>query len=634
MSSAKQGGPVHPSTSTWRPLGADEIQVTGGIWGQKQRLNADTILEHCESWMERIGWIGNFDRAAAGTIGAGHSGIEFVDSEIYKLLEAMAWELGREHSGDLERRYQALVERVAAAQWPDGYLHTSFGGSGQPPWYSTLESGHELYCFGHLFQAAVARLRTGNDDLLPQVARRLADHVYDQFGPGGRVGVCGHPEIEMALVELARATGEGSYLELARLFIERRGTGTLGIHPFGQEYFQDDIPVRQATTMRGHAVRALYLASGALDVATETGDEDLSAAVREQWANGVARRTYITGGAGSHHQDEAFGDDFELPADRAYAETCAGIASVMLSWRLLLATGLDQYSNLIERTLLNNVLASPRADGRAFYYTNTLHQRTPGSVPDQHQLSHRAESGLRAPWFEVSCCPTNVARTLASVSLYFATASEHGVQLHQYGDYRVSTALGTGTVTLRVSSAYPASGAISVDIIEAPAEELTLRLRVPAWARGSAVLSESPTTRAPGYIEIRRIFRTGESINVTFPGAPRATYPDARVDAVRGTFAVERGPLVLALESADLPPGWTVNEITADPGSIGISEEGATIDVYRRRPASAGWPYQAEPDGQEGERVRARLIPYHQWANRGPGTMRVWLPIRSLNRPA
>jgi uncharacterized protein len=636
MSSAKQGGPVHPSTSTWRPLGADEIQVTGGIWEQKQRLNADTILAHCESWMERIGWIGNFDRAAAGTIGtigAGHSGIEFVDSEIYKLLEAMAWELGREHSGDLERRYQALVERVAAAQRPDGYLHTSFGGSGQPPRYSSLESGHELYCFGHLFQAAVARLRTGHDDLLPQVARRLADHVYDQFGPGGRVGVCGHPEIEMALVELARATGKGSYLELARLFIERRGTGTLGIHPFGQEYFQDEIPVRQARTMRGHAVRALYLASGALDVATETGDEELSAAVREQWANGVARRTYITGGAGAHHQDEAFGDDFELPADRAYAETCAGIASVMLSWRLLLATGLDQYSNLIERTLLNNVLASPRADGRAFYYTNTLHQRTLGSVPDQHQLSHRAESGLRAPWFEVSCCPTNVARTLASVSLYFATATEHGVQLHQYGDYRVSTALGAGTVTLRVSSAYPASGAISVDIIEAPAEDLTLRLRVPAWARGSAVLSESPTTRAPGYIEIRRIFRAGDSINVTFPCAPRATYPDARVDAVRGTFAVERGPLVLALESADLPPGWTVNEITADPGSIGISEEGATIDVYRRPPASAGWPYHAEADGQEGERVQARLIPYHQWANRGPGTMRVWLPIRSLNRP-
>ena len=634
MSSAKQGGPVHPSLSIWRPLGADEIQITGGIWRQMQRLNADTILGHCESWMERIGWIGNFDRAAAGTIGAGHSGIEFVDSEIYKLLEAMAWELGRDHSGDLERRYQALVQRVAAAQEPDGYLHTSFGRAGQAPRYSNLETGHELYCFGHLFQAAVARLRTGHDDLLPQVARRLADHVYDQFGPEGRVGVCGHPEIEMALVELARTTMEKSYLELARLFIQRRGTGTLGIHAFGQEYFQDDIPVRQATTMRGHAVRALYLASGALDVATETGDRDLSAAVREQWANIVAHRTYITGGVGSHHQDEAFGDDFELPADRAYAETCAGIASVMLSWRLLLATGEDKYSDLIERTLLNNILASTRADGRAFYYTNTLHQRTPGPVPDQHQLSHRAESGLRAPWFEVSCCPTNVARTLASVSLYFATAGADGIQLHQYGDYQVSTTLPAGTVTLQICSTYPASGTVSVNVIEAPAEELVLRLRVPAWARGSAVLSERPTTRAPGHIEIRRIFRAGDSIHVTFPDAARATYPDSRIDAVRGTFAVEQGPLVLALESPDLPPEWTVNEITADPESIDTSGGGATVDVCRRPRASAGWLYHAEPEEKEGERVRARLIPYHQWGNRGPATMRIWLPITTRRASA
>ena len=633
MSSAKQGGPVQPSVSVWRPLGADEIKVTGGIWGQKQRLNADTILHHCESWMERIGWIGNFDRAAAGTIGGGHSGIEFVDSELYKLLEGMAWELGRDYSGDLERRYHALVARVAAAQEPDGYLHTSFGRPGQPPRYSNLESGHEMYCFGHLFQAAVARLRTGHDDLLPQVARRLADHVYDQFGPGGRVAVCGHPEIEMALVELARSTGEQRYLELARLLVERRGTGTLGIHPLGQEYFQDDIPVREATTMRGHAVRALYLASGALDVATEARDEELSAAVRRQWANGVARRTYITGGVGSHHQDEAFGDDFELPADRAYAETCAGIASVMLSWRLLLATGEDKYADLIERTLLNNVLASPRADGRAFYYTNTLHQRTPGLVPDEDQLIHRAESGLRAPWFEVSCCPTNVARTLASVGLYFATASDNGVQLHQYGDYQLSTALAAGAVTLEVSSAYPIGGRISVSIIEAPAREITLRLRVPAWARGSATVSEAPTTRGASYIEIRRVFRPGETIGVAFPDGARATYPDPRIDAARGTFAVERGPLVLALESLDLPAEWNVNEITADPRSIATAADAATIDVYRRSLVTEEWPYYAEPEEQQGERVQARLIPYHQWANRGPSTMRAWLPLAPRDEP-
>jgi uncharacterized protein len=627
MSSAKQGGPVQPSASVWRPLGADEIKVTGGIWGQMQRLNADTILGHCESWMERIGWTGNFDRAAAGVIGGSHAGIEFVDSEIYKLLEAMAWELGREHSAGLERRYHALVARVAAAQEADGYLNTSFGRPGQPPRYSDLESGHELYCFGHLFQAAVARLRTGHDDLLPRLARRLADHVYQEFGPAGRVAVCGHPEVEMALAELARATGQRRYLELARLLVERRGTGTLGPHKFGQEYFQDDLPVRQATTLRGHAVRALYLAAGALDVATETGDGELAASVRGQWASAVARRTYITGGVGSHHQDEAFGDDFELPADRAYAETCAGIASVMLSWRLLLATGQDKYADLIERTLLNNILASPRADGRAFYYTNTLHQRTPGPAPDEHQLSHRAEAGLRAPWFEVSCCPTNVARTLASVGLYFATASDSGIQLHQYGDYRVSTELDAGTVTLQVRSAYPASGAVTVTIIEAPAAELSLRLRIPGWARGSAVLSETPTVRSQDQAEISRIFLAGQSVHITFPYEARATYPDPRIDATRGTFAVERGPLVLALESPDLPAEWNVNDVTADPRSIGAAGGGAVIDVYRHRPVTEEWPYYPEPGERAAIRVQARLIPYHQWANRGPSTMRTWLPL-------
>lgn len=627
MLSARQGGPVQPSSSVWRPLGTDEIQVTGGLWGQRQRLNADTILRHCETWMERVGWTGNFDRAAAGTLAGGHSGIEFVDSEVYKLLEAMAWELGRNRDGDLEARYRALTARVAAAQEPDGYLHTSFGRPGQPPRYSDLESGHELYCFGHLLQAAVARLRTGHDDLLPQVARRLADHVYDQFGPRGRAGVCGHPEIEMALAELARATGEDRYLELARLLVERRGTGTLRGHPFGQEYFQDDVPVRAAVTLRGHAVRALYLASGALDVATETSDDELAAAVRRQWANGVARRTYITGGVGSHHQDEAFGDDFELPPDRAYAETCAGIASVMLSWRLLLATGEDKYADLIERTLLNNVLASPRADGRAFFYANTLHQRSPGMMPDEERLSPRAESGLRAPWFEVSCCPTNVARMLASVGLYFATVSDSGVQLHQYGDYRVSAALAAGKLTLQVSSAYPFGGTVSVKIIEAPAREVTLRLRVPGWARGSAALSETPTARTPGHAEIRRVFRSGDSVDIAFPAGARVTYADPRIDAVRGTFAVERGPLVLVLESPDLPAGWSVNEATADPGSITDDDDGAAIDVYRRSGATDEWPYSPEPSRREGERTRAKLIPYHQWANRGPGTMRAWLPL-------
>ncbi|MEF2978518.1 glycoside hydrolase family 127 protein [Subtercola sp. YIM 133946] len=661
-----RGGPVAPSRSRLRPLGPDEIVVDGGFWGERQRLNADVILQHCETWMERIGWIGNFDRVADGVIGGNHSGIEFVDSEIYKLLEAMAWELGRRPDDALERRYRSLVARVAAAQDDDGYLHTSFGHAGQPARYSNLEWGHELYCLGHLMQAAVARIRGGYaDDEIVAVARRVADHVYREFGPGGRIAICGHPEIEVALAEFARATGESRYLDMARLFIERRGNGMLATTIlFGHEYFQDDLPVRDATVLRGHAVRALYLASGALDVATETNDRRLADAIALQWRNTVSRRTYITGGMGSHHQDEAFGDDYELPADRAYSETCAGIGSVMLSWRLLLETGESAYADLIERTLLNNILASPREDGRAFYYTNTLQQRTEGAVPAEDQLSERAEASLRAPWFEVSCCPTNVARTLASVGLYFATADDHGVQLHQYGDYTVTTTLPDGrVVSLRVQSGYPFDGDVRVTVLADV--DATIVLRVPRWAQGaaearfvaagrgagSAAAATDPGTPAgaaglgggvPGgsagaplglagsTLAVARAFAAGDSIMLRLPMKPRVVHPHPRIDAARGAVAVERGPLVLVLESPDLPAGASTENAGIDlaqpllPTARGAQ---ASVRLHAEREDS-GWPYDEPALGAAAPSttVRAELTPYFAWANRGPSTMRVWLP--------
>ncbi|MCA1983528.1 glycoside hydrolase family 127 protein [Nocardioides nematodiphilus] len=623
------GGPVGPSRSALRPLSSSEIWIDGGYWAEKQQLNADVILEHCRTWMERIGWIGNFDRAAAGTIAADHAGIEFVDSEVYKLLEAMAWELGRQPSETLEATYLSLVERVSAAQEPDGYLHTSFGRAAQPPRYSDLEWGHELYCFGHLIQAAVARLRTGHDDLLPAVARRLADHLYDAFGPDGRPAVCGHPEVEMALVELGRATGEERYLELARLFVERRGHRTLQQIDFGREYFQDTVPVRDATTLSGHAVRALYLAAGAADVAVETGDAALLDAVRRQAAAARAARTYITGAVGSHRRDESFGQDFELPPDRAYAETCAGIASAMLDWRLLLSTGSGGHAAAMERVLLNNVLTSPREDGRAFFYANTLHQRVPGTEAGDDELAgHRAEGGgMRSPWFDVSCCPTNVARTLASVHLYFATASERGVQLHQYGDYQVRTEVAGGTVHLRVTSGYPYDGTVHVEVVEAPDRAIALAVRVPEWAAGAAELSGGePTTLADGYLVLDRVLTPGEKISVAFPIEARVVHPDPRIDAVRGAFAVERGPLVLALESLDLPAGWDLNAVTADPASVRTTSDGAAITVEQHTPAEADWPYRAETPSPATARAEATLIPYQRWANRGPAAMRVWIP--------
>jgi DUF1680 family protein len=624
------GGPVMPSRARLRPLGPDEVRIVGGFWGEKQELNASTIIGHCLTWMERIGWIGNFDRAAEGTVAEHHAGIEFVDSEVYKLLEAMAWELGRSADPGLERTYLSLVERVAAAQEPDGYLHTSFGRPGQRPRYSDLEWGHELYCFGHLFQAAVARVRTGHDDTIVAVARRLADHVHEVFGPDGRDAVCGHPEIETALAELGRALDEPRYVELARLFVERRGRRRLKTTLFqGSEYFLDDVPVREADHLRGHAVRAMYLAAGAVDVATEFDDAELLAAVERQWESTVARRTYLTGGIGSHHQNEEFGSDYELPPDRAYAETCAAIGSVMLSWRLLLQTGDGRYADLIERTLLNAVLVSPREDGRAFYYANTLHQRVRGAVPEEDELSERAESSLRAPWFEVSCCPTNVARTLASVGSYLATASEHGIQVHQFADAELATTTGDGVaVSLRMrAGGYPFDGSI---VLEAESSEQTeLAVRIPAWAEGARVsYAGAPVEVAGGYARIVDRFRPDEPVRVELPMEPRLTYPAEAIDALRGTVAVERGPLVLCAESTGLPEGTDVDAILlADDRAPRATPTGAEVTVRLRPPAHPAWPYAPESAEETvGEERSLWLEPYFRWANHGPSTMRVFLP--------
>jgi hypothetical protein len=628
-STAPFSGPVRPGRSTLTPLDSSEIRLTGGYWAEKQRLNADVVLRHCEDWMERIGWTGNFDRAASHQAGWVHAGIEFVDSEVYKLLEGMAWELGRSHDADLSSRYDQLVYRVASAQDDDGYLHTSFGRPWQPARYSNLEWGHELYSFGHLVQAAVAAERTGIESALVDVARRLADHLWVEFGPDGRVAVCGHPEIEVALVEFGRALDEPRYVELARLFVERRGRGLLAPIEYGQEYFQDDVPVREAEVLRGHAVRALYLAAGALDVAVETGDDELADAVRRQWEATVARRTYVTGGMGSHHQDEAYGADFELPPDRAYSETCAGIASNMLSWRLLLQDGDPRYADLIERTLFNNVMASPREDGRAFFYTNTLHQRTDGVAPDEDELNARALSSLRAPWFEVSCCPTNVARTLASVESTFATKTPAGLQVHQYGEFDVDTTLSDGTpIALSVRSDYPYDGAVRITWRDDTRREVDLDLRIPSWA-GSARIEapgQAPSVREGRSTTVRGRFAAGDVVTVDLPMQARWSLPDPRIDAVRGQVAVQRGPLVLALESTDLPDG-DVNDVVVDTSVEPVTtERGATVEVSRLAAATADWPY-GEPGDATGPLGAVALVPYATWANRGPSTMRVWLPV-------
>ncbi|MFJ1668532.1 glycoside hydrolase family 127 protein [Streptomyces bottropensis] len=644
--------PVAPTRGRLRPLGLDEVRITGGFWARRRHTNTTVTLDHCRDWMDRVGWTGNFRAAVEGRIDRDRRGREFADSEVYKLLEAMAWEAANDDpalrgtgavpgSAPLDAKISALTDLVAPAQDPDGYLSTAFGRPGQPARYSDLAEGHELYCQGHLVQAGVAQARARGEGELAKIAERAADHVCATFGPGGVEAVCGHPQIESALVELARLTGRQRYLDQAALFVDRRGHGTLDEGEFGRAYFQDDIPVRGATVLRGHAVRALYLAAGAVDVAVETGDAELLAAVVRQWEAAIARRTYLTGGMGSHHRDESFGADFVLPPDRAYSETCAGVASVMLGWRLLLATGEPRFADLVERTLFNVVATSPSEDGRSFFYANTLHRRHRGAAPRADVDSPRADSGLRAPWFAVSCCPTNVARTLAQLPAYLATADDEGVQLHQYADADIATSLPGGrAVALGVRTDYPSGGTVTVRIVRSPAGPWTLSLRVPAWAAGAPAWLVDPDGLrrpvTPGPATVTRVFRPGEEVRLDLPVAPRWIHADPRVDAVRGTVAVQRGPLVYCAESVDLPDGHEVDAIRVDPSTTpedGPAGDGTVVvagEVTARAGRSeAAWPYEPldRPTAQPpADPIGIVLVPYHSWAGRGPSTMRVWLP--------
>lgn len=635
--------PVMPLAATsLRPLGIDQVRLVGGFWADQQRRNGTATLDHCRHWIERAGWVENFRLAADGRSDE-HRGKPFADSEVYKLIEALAWERGRSGTIDFEPFVEQVTDLMAIAQEPDGYLNSRYGHGGLPNRYTNLERGHELYCAGHLMQAAVARMRTVGDDRLVGIARRVADHVCAEFAPGHRDMVDGHPEVELGLVELYRATGAERYLDQAKAFIDRRGYQTLADIEYGRGYFQDDIPVRRAQRFRGHAVRALYLAAGAVDVALETGDRELLDAVTRQWERTAAQQTYVTGGMGSRHRDESFGAPYELPPDRAYAETCAGIASVMLAWRLLLVTGEPRYADLAERTLYNVVAASPSVEGTAFFYVNTLHQRDPGRLPPPDEICPRAASSVRAPWFNVSCCPTNVARTLASLAGYVATIDDDGIQLHQYASATISTDLpGRRRVALEVETDYPWDGLITVRVRDTGGGPWTLALRVPEWA-GRATLHHPSGDQVAdgGMVRVRRVWEVGDEVRLQLPVRPRWIRPDPRIDAVRAAVTVERGPVVYCLESVD-QPDLSLDDVAADTSKLpveadpsGLPEPARALrcDGLDRAEPSKPWPYSPPRAHRSNSAAPATLtwIPYYLWGNRGLSTMRVWVPDANLD---
>ena len=611
----------HSPHARLRPLALAGVVVADAFWQPRIATNTQVTLPsqhaHCES-TERIA---NF-RRAAGREPGDFVGLFFNDSDVYKWLEAVGWNDAISAVPELHAMRDQVIADIVAAQDHDGYLNSYFSKERTAERWSNMDL-HEMYCAGHFIQAAIAVYRTSGQPEALVAARRLADHIDTTFGPaeqGKRESSDGHPEIELALVELYRETREPRYLRLAEFLVDVRGSHKVGTNPFGRfdaAYHQDHVPYRALNEVVGHAVRMLYLAAGATDVWLETGDATLKRAIDAQWHNMTHKRMYVSGGIGSRWNGEDFGGDYELPNETAYTETCAAIASVMWNWRLLQGTGEARYADLLEWTLYNAVMPGLSLSGNEYFYQNPL----------ANNGTHR-----RSPWFGCACCPPNVARLLAQLGSYVASVDADTLWVHTYMQGSIDAQSSGLPAAFRVETEYPWEG--RVRLVATRGGHYGLKLRVPSWASGASVVVAGVRQTAPAdtYITIRRAWQVGDEVVLDLPMHPRLIMANPAAHNNAGRVAVARGPILYCAEQADqavpvtslaVRPerAWQVKHVA---GVLGVHRVLVADGFSVRTPDDALYaPWRVD----QGQACQLTLIPYHLWANREPGAMSVWLPI-------
>ena len=610
-----------------KTISIEKVSVNDGVWSRRRKINHEKSLRHAYRKLEASGNFNNLKLA----IGSGEGNYRepvFMDSDIYKWLEAVSYDLVNSHDPELETMANEAIDLLAAAQQEDGYLNSYFQVVEPENKWTELAMGHELYCAGHLFEAAVAHHRATGQTKLLDIACRFADHIDATFGPDKGDAVPGHPEIELALVELFRETSERRYLDLADFFIDQRGQGKMiGKTPFEAGYHQDRVPVREAEIVEGHAVRQLYLTTGIADVYLETGEKALLEVLDRLWRDMTAHKMHLTAGFGARYRGESFGDTYELPSDRCYCETCAAIANMMWNWRMLLITGEARYADLLERTLYNGFLSGISLDGQRYFYVNPLLSR----------------GGIERPeWYGCACCPPNVMRQIAMLADYLVTTRRDGLQIHQYIATTIEAELNDEhPIKVRLETNYPWEGQVKLIIEETNSSPWELALRIPGWCQEAAVQVGNQVTDVSAsrgeYARINRIWRQGDVVRLNLPLQPRLTEANPRVDAVRGSLAIEYGPLVYCLEETDQPAGVNLFDVRVDSkaplqskwcedllgGVVVIEAQGAVVDMSSwgddlyRSMMTESLPQQA---------IKLTAVPYFAWANREPGQMRVWIP--------
>ncbi|HPD29503.1 MAG TPA: glycoside hydrolase family 127 protein [Phycisphaerae bacterium] len=593
-----------------------QVKLTDSFWAPRLEINRTVTLPHNIKMCEETGRISNFDKAA-GKMQGKYEGAYFNDSDVYKVLEGAAYILAAHPDKEMDARVVDIIARIAAAQQPDGYLNAYYTVMEPDKRWTDLPKMHELYCAGHLTEAAVAWAdATGRTDFL-DVARRFIHHIEGIFGFDKRHGVPGHEEIELALVKLYRKTGEERYLKLAEYFLAARGTKP----EKGAEYRQDHIPIKQQKEIVGHAVRAMYLYSGVTDVAAITGDKEYLQTLDTIWHDVVTRKMYITGGVGARHEGEAFGGAYELPNDSAYAETCAGIGLAFWAHRMLMLHGESRFADVLERELYNAFPSSVSLKGDAFFYVNPL------SSKGEHH---------RQPWYGCACCPTNIVRVMPQVPGYAYSQSDDGVWVNLYMAGEGTVALKSGEVKLAVDTKYPWEGKVKIKVTPREPAEFAINLRVPDWCEQVTVSLNGTAIPNPtmdkGYAVIRRQWKAGDAIEMDMAMPVRRIQAHPNVAANRGRVALQRGPMVFCLEAVD--NGGKVFDLVL-PRDAELKTEFRpnmlggimTIKAQGLRCPARDWKdklYLAAP--AHAEPVELTAVPYCIWDNREAGEMTVWIP--------
>ncbi|MEK6782367.1 MAG: beta-L-arabinofuranosidase domain-containing protein [Bacteroidota bacterium] len=621
-------------TQKIEPVSFADVNITDNFWKPRMDQVATTTLQACIYQTEiKTPRIRNFE-IAGGTRKGKFEGIFYDDSDVYKALEAISYSLKNKPNVELEKKADEWIDKIAAAQQPDGYLNTYYTLQFPEKRWTDM-SMHEDYNGGHLIEAAVAYYNATGKRKLLDVASKFADHFNSQFGPDKKHWVTGHQELELALVKLFKTTKDDKYLKLADWLLDERGHKRAKGYTWTEwkdtAYAQDVVPVKQQKEITGHAVRAMYMYTGAADVAAQTGDQGYMNAMKTVWDDVVHRNMYITGGIGSSGNNEGFSVDYDLPNEQAYCETCASVGMVFWNQRMNLLTGESKYFDVLERSLYNGALDGLSLSGDRFFYGNPL-----------------ASNGkhFRREWFGTACCPANIARLVASLGDYVYNISGNGIWVNLFVASNTTISMGKTKVTIDQKSNYPWDGEVTVNVDPEKKARFNVYVRIPGWATGETVPGDlyhfvkTPSAKfilkvngkdavyqmGNGYAIINREWKKGDVIQLNLPMEVQEVAARESIMADVDRVALQRGPLVYCIEGADNGgQAWNIlmPENTAFKTSFEKDLLNGVVTIKAEVPAVV---FSADNQTASTQKKTITAIPYYSWCNRGSNPMQVWLP--------